>query len=276
MQKYYYTEEYFTKLFPYDFLQRCNLLKHQMNGEDEDTIKLLLLLSVSGKECTLSNGITLVASKRHILKKEGFDWDKEDVDEYKFSTTCDGKVYMTVSAYIIRCLYEVGFVQDDQTRNIAKIILDFMIGEQRLHADLNRNDHNSEFIKKVLRWFVKIGKEKQDDHPINPSRVKTAYVYLVHPAIARPNIFKVGMTCCIKTNGTPTRIKSYGKGTEVLMLNEVPVRMARKIEKEIIKSFRSSFECINGNEYFKGNATQMKVKFKETILAYDVNVYSNI
>lgn len=87
---------------------------------------------------------------------------------------------------------------------------------------------------------------------------KTGYIYLVHPAIARDNVYKVGMTICVPTDKYPVRVQSYGSKPADTYLRNVDARMARVIESAIIKKFNKHFILAQGKEFFEGDSNHMR------------------
>lgn len=88
---------------------------------------------------------------------------------------------------------------------------------------------------------------------------ETGYIYLVQPAYAKEDNFKVGMTICKKSKNLryPPRVSSYGNKARVFLCQEVSKRSVKAIEKEIIKRFKVNFTNVEGSEWFKGDVNAM-------------------
>jgi len=88
---------------------------------------------------------------------------------------------------------------------------------------------------------------------------ETGYIYLVQPAYAKEDNFKVGMTIYKKSKNLryPPRVSSYGKKARVFLCQKVSKRSVKAIEKEIIKRFKVNFTNVEGSEWFKGDVNAM-------------------
>lgn len=145
-----------------------------------------------------------------------------------------------------------------------KIML--MQEKERLKEEhINRITEEKEKLKfekeqlKYEREKLKEEKKKFQDQIKTMNNEVYHYVYLIQPKESVYNnvdIYKPGMTVSKEKTFDLKRLKSYGIGSELIMVCQC--ENANKMEKEILKEFNEKFERPYGNEYFKGNKRMMK------------------
>lgn len=266
----YAKESYFSKTFPCGFLQRCFFMKAKFDGSDDRLIAFVAALADlrKGPPVGLHElGVKMVPMGRFKLSRDGFDWSKEDPTDYISSLDDEnGEGLMSISGYINRCLYEAGFDQCNSTRAIRFVIVRLIAEDQSLKIDLDKNDENSEFLCGILQRFYDMYNDDakyeflqnlKKGEKESAEKNKKGYIYLVHPAIAKDDIFKIGMTICPETQGVPRRVKDYGVESILVHLQPVPPDKARYIESVIIFHFKLHFQLVQGNEYFQGSCKKM-------------------
>lgn len=87
------------------------------------------------------------------------------------------------------------------------------------------------------------------------------YIYLLREREFlknKENVYKVGRTIQKETSLILDRLKAYKKGSELVMIRQVPCLNTIQIETSIVREFRNHFtQHLDGREYFIGNVKQM-------------------
>lgn len=84
------------------------------------------------------------------------------------------------------------------------------------------------------------------------------YIYLLRPeesVLSEQNIYKIGMSVVKDKNSNISRLSSYRKGSEIVLLAQCI--NANAMERQIINIFNKRFKRAYGNEYFVGNKYEM-------------------
>lgn len=84
------------------------------------------------------------------------------------------------------------------------------------------------------------------------------YIYLLRPeesVLSKQNIYKVGMSIVKDKNSNISRLSSYRKGSEIILLAQCI--NANTMEREILNIFNQRFNRAYGNEYFVGDKYKM-------------------
>ncbi len=130
----------------------------------------------------------------------------------------------------------------------------------------------TEEIKETIlqNRFYRIPKKEIKSN--NPSPIETDlttdvseemhYVYMIRTkehSRHKENIYKIGKTKIKNPENNITRLMSYGKGTELVLIQQC--KNSDILEKKILNQFNKNFKKYSGNEYFIGDRFHMSKLF---------------
>jgi hypothetical protein len=142
---------------------------------------------------------------------------------------------------------------------VEKSFSEICIGTDDIDFDENKK---IEIVEEDIYNFYKSKQSKSDDFNSDNYEDVQEYVYMIQMAVnvaKKENIVKIGMT---KNMDPYKRIDRYEHGYKILQISVV--KNAAKVEKELLKYFRTKFTSCNhlSKEIFQGSIQDMIIAFK--------------
>lgn len=121
--------------------------------------------------------------------------------------------------------------------------------------------NNENKMNTIEEYNTNINKDNDEDIPRVFDDNCLGYIYLLREREffkTKENVYKVGRTIQKGTSLILDRLKAYKKGSELVLIRQVPCDNVVQIETLIVKEFQKNFTQHNdGREYFIGDVNKM-------------------